>query len=281
MKRTWKVSIPTGRWMAGGQLLPQQEAGGKVHGSLEPGRGQLRKQVRRVLPDSVHGVARVRPGSHATHNLIINPATKRNQPMTIIIVTLAELVNADLASMSLDGLATHYNELVVASGQGTKRHAKFRDKPTGIKAIKALLVQIKSTPPATPMEEIRQEVVASQKAALTAARVQHDKVDPVKPKSRTPKNETDPVPVAQRGPKSKAPAPDATLEVLVDNPKREEARKARFDCYGGTKGDRTTVGNYINAIQALGGAIDPVGDRRQALKDIVRDIRKGYIRVAS
>lgn len=195
----------------------------------------------------------------------------------------------DPTKLSLDGLLVQYNELATALGVPT-RNAKFRDKPTGVKAVRGLMVQAQATedldedpvPPGRQRlldsgkaEELRQDVLAGQRAAIANVAASRPTTDPFETPTRDlpPANEADPKPVApaQRGPKSKAPADTAVLEVLVDNPKREPNRKARFEGYGtaGVKGSKGTVAQYVAHV----------GDRRTALKDIVRDIRKGYIKV--
>ena len=205
-----------------------------------------------------------------------------------------DISHIDPTKLSLDGLLVQYNELATTLGIPA-RGAKFRDKPTGVKAVQGLIAQIKASadlpedePAPTPpgrqrlldsgvAEELRQDVLAGQRAAIANVAAARPTVDPfaaTPARDLPPANEAEarPVAPAQRGPKSKAPADTATLEVLVDNPKREEDRKARFACYGGgMKGNTITVGDYIRAVS----------DPAQARRDIVRDIRKGYIRVAS
>lgn len=197
--------------------------------------------------------------------------------MTTTPAQLAILTAMDPTQMSLDGLLVHYNELVAATGQGSPRAAKFRDKPTGVKAIRGLLVQIAATadvpeePTLTPglrrlraapnAEALRQKVLEDQEKATQLASRGRDAAPPV--------NEEDPVPVAPRatGRGSATYADTARITVLVaKNPKREgSAAHVRFAKH------RTgaSVADYVAAV----------GDRRKALQDLGWDVAHGFIKV--
>lgn len=206
-------------------------------------------------------------------------------------INLSIIADINPSNLSLDGLLVQYNELAAAL-ELPLRGAKFRDKPTGVKAVEGLIVQARATISSesiqdqTPgrqrlldsghAEALRQDVLAGQRAAIANIAAARPTVDPFTTtpvRDLPPANEAETPAVAlKRGPKSKCPAESATLEVLVDNPKREEDRKARFASYGGgMKGNTVTVGDYVRAAS----------DAVQARKDIVRDIRKGYIRTVS
>ncbi len=188
----------------------------------------------------------------------------------------AAIFNIDPMALSLDGLLVHYNELVTSFGVGDKRNAKFRDKPTGIKAIKGLLVQIAATAH-LPEEPAPTPGLARLRAAPTADairnRVLQDQEDATRlaVKARDgapPALETDPVPV-QAPPRQRAAtiADTAIITVVAEtNPKREGT--ASFDRFKGYRG-KCTVADYISRT----------GDRTIALRDIAHDAAKGFIKV--
>ena len=211
--------------------------------------------------------------------LIIPEVYERRNTMTAMPALstpaqIAILTAMDPTAMSLDGLLVHYNELVTATGVGERRNAKFRDKPTGVKAVKGLLVQIKATPDeadapaATPglkrlraapqAEALRNRVLRDQADAAALANRGRDRAPPAV--------DTDPVPVAARAQRATY-SDTARIKVLVpENPKREgSAAHARFAHYYGS----ATVGNFVTAT----------GNRRKALQDITWDVAHGFIKV--
>lgn len=180
------------------------------------------------------------------------------------------IANIDPTKLSLDGLLVTYNELATALGVPT-RNAKFRDKPTGVKAVNGLIVQAKATESvkdeaptpglkrlrnAPQAEALRQRVLQDQEDATRLADRGRDRAPPVR--------ETDPVPVSK--PTQRASVADtARVTVLATtNPKRG-ASALRFALYR----SGMTVADYVAAV----------GNRRKALQDISWDVAKGYIRV--
>lgn len=207
------------------------------------------------------------PDIYEERNPIMTAMPALSTPTQIAILTAM-----DPTQMSLDGLLVHYNELVAATGQGSPRSAKFRDKPTGVKAIRGLLVQIAATanvPDPTPglrrlraapqAEALRQKVLEDQEKATQLASKGRDAAPPV--------NEADPVPVAPRATGRASYADTARITVLVaENPKRAgSAAHVRFATYR----PGMTVADYVAAV----------GDRRKALQDLGWDVAHGFVKV--
>ncbi len=195
--------------------------------------------------------------------------------MTATPAQVKILTGLDTSTMTLDGLLVHFNELAEIAGVD-KRNAKFRDKPTGVKAIKGLLVQISATPEeaeeaagvspglkrlraAPQAEAIREAVLEDQKKATKLAKRGRD---------GAVGNESEPVPVKERRGRATF-SDDAQIEVLVaENPKRKgTACYTRFEKYG--RG--CTVGEYARAT----------GDRRKALQDVAWDVEREFVRVTT
>jgi hypothetical protein len=218
--------------------------------------------------------SRIFPGWPAALLIIPEEYERRTYMTAISLSKLNILQNLKPEDLSLDGLLVHYNELAELAG-ADKRNAKFRDKPTGIKAIKGLLVQIAATahlpaePAPTPglarlrsspqAETIRNRVLQDQEDATRLAVRARDAAPPAL--------ETDPVPVQVPRQRAATIADTAIITVLAaSNPKREGT--ASFDRFKGYRG-KCTVADYVSRT----------GDRTIALRDIAHDSAKGFIRI--
>lgn len=170
---------------------------------------------------------------------------------------MTNLLDAAYTEMTLVQLLDHYNELAVALGHD-RRNSTFRDRPTALKRVEGLLVEIRSLrspdtddePAPTPREKTVQRL-----AAKVIAKTKPAKDPATKTRSRIP----------------------LTAKIYVLTPDRKVRPGTEAEPMWAAYRNGMTVADYIKKTANV--IVRPHGNPAPARNYLAFDARKGYIKI--